>query len=789
MSDVNSVSDIVQAAQSKTILEAAIAYMKLGFSVLPLKGKRPALDNWKQYQDKAAGLATIQHWYKAGLLQNVGLICGGVSGNRVALDLDGAAGYPAFAATFPALAETYTVATGGGVGKHIYWQVAEGGQLPPAVKAMGTPLGNLEMCAAGRQIVAPPSIHPTTHNPYIVERALPILQVADLCAVVEWIESFKKTTAMSHSNWQPPRNLPTSRGDLNPRVLEELARHFVGLGYHHYGDWLHGGCIYPGNHKNGDRHPSFGFNTQTGYGYCFKCGTMLAKDICYTLGIRPEDYGGLIARQEYVPPRLSSVKLSDAPTDSPQSPMPLQPDIPPTLKPPALPVADGNSLPPNEPVTPSLADLKLPNWLQLYLDWAGRTGNQTPMDFHLAAGLWLLSVAVGRRLFGEAPWGIKIYANLYLMLIADTTYYRKSTAYKLAEQIARDAIPHMLMPTPGSPERFQEALAGRMPANFDKLTKPQQERLTKAQPFAAQRGLLKDEVAGLFGAINKREYMVGMKDLLMELYDCPDYSDKDTQAGLTVVENAALSILGVTTPAGLSVAISDADWANGLLIRFALLTPEPNYQERPALKTFQLPPKELADGLRRLHDKLPQPQMTEMGLGAPGSLKLNVQCWEACQVYSQMLRELCNPHRDVELDERLKGVYGRMHVQAFKLAALLAALDWLDTEEPAPIVTEQHWESGKAIAEMWRGSAARLLHQMDRSGEAVQEQRDQSKLLMLLRKAGTQGGSLRDVYRALNLPAKRARQLAQDLVKAGLIVERLYGRAEWYVAVEFLTEE
>ncbi|MBZ0306620.1 MAG: bifunctional DNA primase/polymerase, partial [Anaerolineae bacterium] len=242
MSDVNSVPDIVQAAQSKTILEAAIAYMKLGFSVLPLKGKRPALDNWKQYQDKAAGLATIQHWHRAGLLQNVGLICGGVSDNRVALDLDGAAGYPAFAATFPALAETYTVATGGGVGKHIYWQVA---QLPLAVKAMGTPLGNLEMCAAGRQIVAPPSIHPTTKNPYIVERTLPILQVADLCAVVEWIESFKKNAPMPPSNWQPPRNLPTGRGDLNPRVLEELARYFVGLGYHYYGDWLHGQCVYP----------------------------------------------------------------------------------------------------------------------------------------------------------------------------------------------------------------------------------------------------------------------------------------------------------------------------------------------------------------------------------------------------------------------------------------------------------------------------------------------------------------------------------------------------------------
>lgn len=778
MNSTYSVPDIIQAAQSKTILDATIAYMQMGFSVLPLKGKRPALENWKQYQERAATLATIQSWHKVGLLQNVGLVCGAVSVNRVALDLDGVAGYAAFVATFPVLAETYTVATGGGVGKHLYWQVE---QLPPAIKAMDTPLGNLEMCAAGRQIVAVPSIHPTTHNPYVVEKNLPILHIADLVEVVEWIEAFKKTTPTLPTKWQPPRHMPAVSSDLNPRVIEALAQHFENLGYRRYGEWLHGPCVYPGNHKNGDHHPSFGFNTQSGYGYCFKCGTLLAKDLCRALDIHPENYGGLMTRLDPLSPQPSTGKSSPV--------LQSRPDPATTPTPKVLPAADGDSMPPREPTSPSLADLKLPNWLQQYLDWAGRTGNQTPMDFHLAAGLWLLSVAVGRRLFGEAPWGIKIYTNLYLMLIADTTYYRKSTAYKLAEQIAREAIPHMLMPTPGSPERFQEALAGRMPANFDKLTKPQQERLTKAQPFAAQRGLLKDEVAGLFGAINRKEYMTGMKDLLMELYDCPDYSDKDTQAGLTVVENAALSILGVTTPAGLSVAVSNADWANGLLIRFALLTPEPNYEERPALKSFQPPPSELAEGLRRLHDKLPQPQMTEMGLAAPGSLKLNVQCWEACQTYSQMLREMCNPHRDIELDERLKGVYGRMHVQAFKLAALLAALDWLDTDEPTPTVTDQHWASGKAIAEMWRSSAAQLLHQMDRSGEAVQEQRDQSKVLLLLKKAGLQGSSLRDIYRVLNLPAKRARQLAQDLVRAGLIVERLSGRAEWYVAVEFLMEE
>ena len=374
---------------------------------------------------------------------------------------------------------------------------------------------------------------------------------------------------------------------------------------------------------------------------------------------------------------------------------------------------------------------------------------------------------------------------MYAMLIASTTFYRKSTAFKLAEQVARQSIPHMLMPTPGSPERFQEALAGHLPTNFDKLTRAQKERLTRAQPFAAQRGLLKDEVAGLFGTINKKDYMTGMKDLLMELYDCPDFSDKDTQSGLTSVENAALSIMGVTTPAGLSAAVSDTDWDNGLLIRFALLTPEPDYRERPPAEEYREVPKELVEGLRALHEKLPGPLATETGLSAPQALRLDVRCWPACQSYGDRLRRMCDPRKDTELDERLKGVYGRLHVHAFKLATLFAALDWLDTGHETPVVNDTHWQNAVIIAESWRTSAHRLLDQLDRTGEAIQERRQQDKLLKAIRQTKAQGVNLRSLYRNLNLTAKRARQLAQDLMRAGLIVERRVGSAEWYIAIEY----
>src|SRR5690606_17483011 len=114
-------------------------------------------------------------------MKNIGIVCGKVSGNLVVLDLDGAAGYPAFAATFPALADTYTVISGGGIGRHVYWRVDN---LPEAVKAMGTPIGNLEICAEGRQVVVPPSIHPDTQQPYRVEKALDILHMPDLTELV-----------------------------------------------------------------------------------------------------------------------------------------------------------------------------------------------------------------------------------------------------------------------------------------------------------------------------------------------------------------------------------------------------------------------------------------------------------------------------------------------------------------------------------------------------------------------------------------------------------------------------
>lgn len=81
---------------------------------------------------------------------------------------------------------------------------------------------------------------------------------------------------------------------LNPDALQTVTDTFIHLGYKRSGDWLSGACIYPQHHLHADAHPSFGFNTRTGYGNCYVCGSILLKDICTALDIQPADYSGLL---------------------------------------------------------------------------------------------------------------------------------------------------------------------------------------------------------------------------------------------------------------------------------------------------------------------------------------------------------------------------------------------------------------------------------------------------------------------------------------------------------------
>jgi hypothetical protein len=409
---------------------------------------------------------------------------------------------------------------------------------------------------------------------------------------------------------------------------------------------------------------------------------------------------------------------------------------------------------------------KVGRWLNDYVHWAGTAANETPLAFHNGAGLYLAAVAVGRRLYIHTPWRQQVFPNLYLMLVAVSTYYRKSAGLNLAAEVARLAIPHMLMPQPGSPENFMSMLGGVLPPNFADIPPLDRTRLEKGNRYAAQRGLLRDELSGLFKSMG-RDYMAGLKELIMTLYDCPAYLDSNTNnKGLVVIRDAALSILGAATPAELANALSLSDWYNGNLARFGLLTPEPDYQERRAPGTTEAP-VDLAHRLRHLHERLPEPPIPD-ALGekeAAEAWSLVADIWTACYAYEQALRSMTAP--ESALDDRLRAIYGRLHVQAIKVAILLAALDWADSgdEMPRPKVTTAHWFRAQQIVEEWRLSAHRLLTDLGENEEG----RLENRIISFLKGCGG-GATMREIYRALRSGRKSVADALKALEADGQVV-------------------
>lgn len=447
--------------------------------------------------------------------------------------------------------------------------------------------------------------------------------------------------------------------------------------------------------------------------------------------------------------------------------------VDPNAPPPPLPprAADLNIVP-ELPASAKLTEGQLQQtagvgrWLNDYVRWAGSAANETPLAFHLGAGLYLAAVAVGRRLYIHTPWRQQVFPNLYLMVVAVSTYYRKSAGLSLAAEVARLALPHMLMPQPGSPENFMSMLGGILPPNFADIPQADRARLEKGNRYAAQRGLLRDELSGLFKSMG-RDYMAGLKELIMTLYDCPAYLDSNTNnKGLVVIRDAALSILGAATPAELATALSASDWFNGNLARFGLLTPEPDYQERPAPGESHTP-TDLANRLRRLHERLPEPPLPD-ALGekkTAGAWSLSADIWTPCRAYEQALRAMTAPSSS--LDDRLRAVYGRLHVQAIKVAILLAAMDWSDEDGdlPHPKVIAAHWYRAQQIVEDWRASAHRLLADLGENEEG----RLENRVLSLLKACGG-SATVRDLYRALRSPRKTVLETLKALEDDGRVI-------------------
>lgn len=161
-------------------LAAAATFLAHGLQPIPIKAdgsKSPALSEWKHLRDRRATDDDLIRWYMDHPERGVGIVCGAISGDLVAIDADVSGDRPGW----PML-EAAIAAAGGDLAAG--WQEAKAGWLDETpsggrhvlIRVPGVEIGNVKLAASatgkpfvetrgeGGQIVCPPSggaVHPT----------------------------------------------------------------------------------------------------------------------------------------------------------------------------------------------------------------------------------------------------------------------------------------------------------------------------------------------------------------------------------------------------------------------------------------------------------------------------------------------------------------------------------------------------------------------------------------------------------------------------------------------------
>lgn len=415
-------------------------------------------------------------------------------------------------------------------------------------------------------------------------------------------------------------------------------------------------------------------------------------------------------------------------------------------------------------------------WLDTYVEYADAKSPMTPESFHVSAGLWLGAVAIARRLVLPMNFG-DIYPNLFVAWIAPTTLFRKTTGLNVADGLAYRVYPHLLAAQDTTPEAFLSDLAGREPPNLDSLPERDREDWKRGRDYAGQRGWILDEMSGLLAQAGK-DYNAGLLEALLRFYDCANRYRRSTRGqGLVIIRHSYLSLLGASTPTAMREhLLSEQLWGCGWWPRFAVLTPE---TRRPDWRLPRDPGSttDLEGQLRRLYEGLPEATWPDPPEARTVMLGTGVH--DAWAPYN---RALSYTMLTDDLDHRLYGTYGRLPMQALKVAMILAAFDW--DPGKTPVIELPHLARAMQITESWRASAHRTLAEM----AATEFNRLQERVIRQVGRHEPKGASLRDVYRGMRDKEPDAiEDCLEQLVKVGLLdVERDKGspkggpKTDWY---------
>jgi len=273
------------------------------------------------------------------------------------------------------------------------------------------------------------------------------------------------------------------------------------------------------------------------------------------------------------------------------------------------------------------------NFIAEYINWVknGKYGALTDAcdAYTKASAYMVLAQMAGRKFY--IPSGVeKLYCNLWLVLVGQSSFSRKSTSIKLGIRILKQVIPNVEFPDNFSIQEFLERLEG------------QPQGLCMVDEFIA------------FYKMLTRGYNMGATDIFTSLYDSgKEKYVKALKSGLYVIRNPFINIFGGTVLEKLETNIKHEDLTGGFLYRFFFVVSPPKQESLEIMgKSDEGKEKQLVSHLTKIQEQEP----TELHLSDTAQLK-----------YRHFYRETMDKYRE---QENLSSFIARLLTDSHKFAII-----------------------------------------------------------------------------------------------------------------------
>lgn len=401
-----------------------------------------------------------------------------------------------------------------------------------------------------------------------------------------------------------------------------------------------------------------------------------------------------------------------------------------------------------------------PTIIDDYKTWATSVTDAVP-EFHELTCAMVMSALMSTTLRLQTSRPRPIVPNLWGMILGESTLTRKTTAMDMGIDFIMEIQPELMVASDATVEGLVSSLALR----------PKMVSI-----------FYRDEVSGLFDAMQKRDYLSGMQETLTKMYDVPPYMTRRLRKETFAISEPIFIFFGGGVPDKMYSLIDESYFASGFMPRFLVMRGYGDVDQirptGPPLSMDTTRRTELKSTFQAYYESYTDVTITqeipttgEKMLTTPDIfVEFNDKMWERVAIIETQLITAANSSPDAS---KALPMFSRMFVSLLKLTMLFAAA----RQEPKAYKIKATMDDllcATYYIQKWGKHAVDLIRHSGVTG-------DESQLMGVYRTIEQWPGILRgDVMRRHRLNARSMQLIEETLAQRMMVQVQVNGRARTY---------